>query len=576
MKDNDIELEFYIGNSKEIKEETPEVISELSGEDAMEYEALSNSDPDSVGEYEKKERGMIGKIKSVKRWWKNRKRWQKAVLISVTSVVLAVSIGLSFVFSYFDYNYNPITTKPEELGFEGTIDKNVINIALFGIDTRKQNYFKGNSDSIMILSLNTKLKKVKIISVMRDSLVPVEQDGETRYKKINSAYSLGGPVLAIKTLNKVFGLDISEYATVNFYGMMDIIDAVGGIEAELIDREVVSAGANRHALNGLIKEMCKKLKKDPEKYYITEPGKYKLNGIQAVAYSRIRYVPNVWGTNNDYGRTDRQRYVMNQLFNRAVKISKSEYPKLIKALIPCSETSLSYSDIMGLAVNLLLNSPTFEETRMPKNEYQMTQPNTSEGSVVYYDIDFAKKVVNAFIYDDISLEDYVEQNGIEKNDWYRNRFGISSGGTSSSGQWTSGGNSSKTDNTPSKPSASKPEKDEKDESKPESTQSVQSSSTDSSSGKESSDGQTSSITHEETDNSSEQGTSSVPQGGSETGGSSVTETPSVPESSTPEESSSSEPTSSIESSSSAESGSSSENGTDSDSSGSQAPQTPTE
>lgn len=75
------------------------------------------------------------------------------------------------------------------------------------------------------------------MSVMRDTLVPITYNGKTTYAKINSAYSKGGPELAIKTLNTIFKLDISEYATVNFYGMSDIIEAVGGIDVELAKGE---------------------------------------------------------------------------------------------------------------------------------------------------------------------------------------------------------------------------------------------------------------------------------------------------------------------------------------------------
>ena len=382
-------------------------------------EVISLSEFSGRGNYRRKSHGFWGKIAE---WWKNRKKWQKALLITAVSILLVLAIVFGVLLSVFDYNYNKISK--DDLGFENVLSEEVINIALFGIDTRNTKSFKGNSDSIMILSLNTETKEVKIISVMRDTLVPITYNGRTCYRKINSAYATGGPELAIKTLNTVFNLDISEYATVNFFGMADIIEAVGGIEAELTEQEVVSKSRNKYAINGCISEICSNLKLNPEGYYVTEAGKQHLNGVQAVAYSRIRYVANIWGTNNDYGRTDRQRYVMEQLFNKAVTLEKSKYVSLVKSLIPCSETSLSYTEIMGLAVDVLLHSPTFEQTRIPQQEFLMTAPtNTGAGSVVYYDLEFAAKVIHAFIYDDISLEAYVEENGIEKNDWYANAEG---------------------------------------------------------------------------------------------------------------------------------------------------------
>ncbi|MCQ2440989.1 MAG: LCP family protein [Clostridia bacterium] len=385
------------------------------------------------GHYKKKRHGLAGfiddKAYKIKRWWARLKKGQRRAIITLSSIILVLAILISAFFIVFHYNYNPITDDFEELGIDNVIDKDIINVALFGIDTREKNSFKGLSDSIMILSLNTETKKVKVISIMRDTLVPIESNGTTTYNKITTAYQKGGPELAIKTLNKVFGLDISEYATVNFYGMSDIIETVGGIDAELTDREVKARGNNNHGINDMIQEICHYLGYNPNDYYITTSGKQHLNGVQAVAYARIRYVPNIWGTNNDYGRTDRQRYVMEQLFNKATQMGKTQYVKLAKALIPCSETSLSYSQIISLAFNILLKSPTFEQARIPQNEFLMNSPSGSFGSVVYYDLNYASKVIHAMIYDDMTLEQYVEANGIEKNDWYAKRGSSSGGGT---------------------------------------------------------------------------------------------------------------------------------------------------
>lgn len=363
----------------------------------------------------KKGKGHSKESKFVK-WWKNRKVWQKSFMISALAIILIVSIGFSALKFGWGYNYNPITDAPEDLGFQEQIDEKIVNIALFGLDTRNVNSFKGNTDSIMILSLNTRTKKVKIISVMRDTFTSMSLNGKTSYGKINSAYARGGPELAIKTLNQNFGLDISEYATVNFFGMVDIIEAVGGIEAELTKQEVTK-NLNSKGINFCVQEICQNLKLNPKDYYIYESGKQHLNGVQAVAYSRIRYVSNIWGTSNDYGRTDRQRYVMQQLFNKAVTLDKAQYMKLAKSLIPCSETSLSYNEIISLAVNILLDSPSFEQTCMPQPEFLMKSPS-GYGSVVYYDFDFAKELIHAFIYDDIAPEKFIEDNGIEKNDWF--------------------------------------------------------------------------------------------------------------------------------------------------------------
>ena len=416
------------------------------------YEDIVSNSRLTGKHYAKKKRGNRLTL-----WWGRRKKWQKRTMIAALSVVLVFTLAIGILLNIFDYNYNAITSNPEDLGFESVIDKKIVNIALFGIDSRQVDSFKGLSDSIMILSLNTETKKVKVISVMRDSLVPITYNGKTVYGKINSAYSKGGPELAIKTLNTIFGLDISEYATVNFYGMSDIIDAVGGIDVTLAEGELDVYGYENGkkvnwGLNGCIAEQCGYMGLNAASYYVNKAGFQHLNGVQAVAYARIRHAANIEGTNDDYGRTDRQRYVMEQLFNKAVTLNTTQYVSLAKSLIPCSETSLSYSEIMGLAVNILLSSPSFEQSRIPLTDYQMGSKSVSGyGSCVYYDLDYASKVLKAFIYDDIKPEDYMETNGIEKNDWYANRYS-SQGGSSSSKTSSSAASSSSVSS--SKPSSS--------------------------------------------------------------------------------------------------------------------------
>ncbi len=412
------------------------------------YEDISSS---SSGKYNKKAKGF-------KAWWKHLTRGKKAALISVTSVVLVIAILLGWFFSYFKYNYNSITTDPDELGFANVKEKGVINVALFGVDSRDETVFKGNTDSIMILSLNTNTKKVKIFSIMRDTLVPMEYQGDKYYGKINSAYSKG-PEHAIKTINTAFDLDISEYATVNFYGMTDIIDAVGGITATITQDELTWKGNDHPNLNNCMDEICNEMGLNAKNYYIHTAGEQTLNGVQAVAYARVRHCTTVWGTRDDFGRTDRQRHVMQELFNKAITMKKTQYISLIKALIPCSETSLSYSDVLGLAVNILLSSPTFEQYRLPPSEYQsdfLMKSPSGYGSVIYYDIDYAAKLINSIIYDDVTMEQYIELNPVETNNWYYEMTGTT-GRRPSSNTTTSSVQQPTTSSTPEPVVSEKPD-----------------------------------------------------------------------------------------------------------------------
>lgn len=350
-----------------------------------------------------------------------KKKWPRiltAVILAVMLIVVSVAVtAIVYIKKNFDYNYNDsLPTAPEELGFEEVKDDEIVNIALFGVDTRYENSFKGRSDTIIIMSLNKTDKKVKLISVLRDTFTPIENNGKTTYSKINSAYATGGPLLAIKTLNTDFDLDISEYATVNFNGLVHIVDAMGGIEIIVGQNEISH-------INSGVQDFCSKKGIDFEPYRITKAGKQTLCGIQVLEYARIRYTYNYEGTNNDYGRTDRQRYVLEQLFNKALSLEKSKYMDLIKAMMPYCETSLSFGQIMLLATEMMGEGiPQFSETRVPFTEYLMTRPSTGAGWVVYYDLNFAAKLIHSFIYNDITPEDYIAANGIEKNDWYKSGF----------------------------------------------------------------------------------------------------------------------------------------------------------
>ena len=484
-----------------------DISSSSKKEDFIDLSSMSTNQK----HYKKKKRGIA-------KWWSERKKWQKATMISLTSIVALVLAAVIFVTSYFDYNYDNITKDPTDLGFEQVIDDKIINIALFGIDTRSKN-FSGNSDSIMILSLNVDTKQVKIVSIMRDSLVKIQHKGKTSYRKINAAYALGGPELAIKTINENFGLDISEYATVNFEGMADIIDAVGGIDAELTKGEVVPLSKNAYALNACIAEICFNKGINNEKYLITTPGKHHLNGIQAVAYSRIRKTANIWGTNNDHGRTDRQRYVMEQLFNKAVTLKKSDYIKLIKALTPCTKTSISYTQALSLATNILTKSPTFSQSRVPLEDYQITKgvPNIKGvGSIVYYDLDYVTDLLHAYFYDDISPEQFMEINGVRKNSWYT---GATTGSSSKPSTSTPTTSTPSTPSSSSQPTQSNPtESEETTSSEPtESEETTSSESTESTeSDTSSSEPTTSSESSGSTDSSSSSpASSSSPEGSNE-------------------------------------------------------------
>ena len=347
--------------------------------------------------------------------YRKRRKWPY-VLLSVF-LVLALIFGGFFWFlkSFLPYDYVEIEKTPEILGFEEVKDKRILNIALFGVDTRNANSFEGRSDTIIILSVNTATNQIKLISVMRDSLVPIEKDGKTQYTKINAAYSKGGPALAMKTLNVIFDLDISEFVSINFFKLADVIDMVGGVEVDITQSEIAH-------INGNVGEIYYALGKQNDTKPITKAGLQHLNGKQAVGYARIRYTSNAMGTNNDHGRTDRQRLIMEKLFKKALAMEKTEALKLVKPILKCCQSSLDYEEVVQVVMDVLSENTKIDQTRIPQINYQMTSPKLDGASYVYYDLNYAAKVIHGFIYKNISPKTYEEVYGIEKNDWYSKGF----------------------------------------------------------------------------------------------------------------------------------------------------------
>lgn len=389
---------------------------------------------------------------------------KRGLIVSVCAALVILGVVIYLLWPLIAYNRRIISGDPDDLGFEYVISKDVTNIALFGLDTRDVGDFTGRSDSIMILSLNKATKKVKVISLMRDTIIKMENKGKSYYSKFNNAYFDGGPELAIKTINQNFGLDISNYATINFYGMVDIIDAVGGIDATVTEDELTWQGEDMPNLNNCMNEICENMGLDLDDYLIHEAGPHHMNGVQAVAYSRIRHCMSTFGTTDDFGRTDRQRHVMEQLFQKAITLKKTDYLKLARALLPCSETSLGFNEIVSLAIDVLLKNPTFVQCRVPQMEWLMPFNYPEFGSCVYFDMDYAKRAIHAVIYEDMTVDQFVEQHPVEKDDWFARIYGTpaavpapepdetpaSSGdgsGTDNSGSDNSGSDNSGSDNS---------------------------------------------------------------------------------------------------------------------------------
>lgn len=207
------------------------------------------------------------------------------------------------------------------------------NIALFGLDNRSNgNYGGGNSDSIMIASINNNTKEVKLVSVYRDTYLNVYDDS---FKKCNSAYAKGGVEGAVAMLNQNLDLNIKDYVAVDFNAMIEVIDLLGGLDLEITEEEAGYMQVYIDEMQGVTGKSSS---------YVTGGGICNLDGIQATAYCRVRYT-----AGDDFKRAERQRIVLNAMFDKAKKADLATLNKIVDAVFDDIDTSLTSKEIIGLA-----------------------------------------------------------------------------------------------------------------------------------------------------------------------------------------------------------------------------------
>ena len=314
------------------------------------------------------------------------KRFQRQ-LIRVLTVLVILSIifclGLYAYRSFFGYTHDG-SLFGKDLAAGVKVDESITNIALFGLDTREGDT-QSHSDCMMIVSVDNTRGKIKLISLMRDSLVNIDGHGED---KLNAAYFLGGPSLAIRTINENFGTDITEYIAVNFEQLVEIIDALGGVEINVETTEELLE------LNRVIRDYG--IEQGKEFAGVEQTGLQTLDGVQALCYGRIRK----GGTGDDWARVERQSIVLEAMFTKVQEMSASELIGLMQKLVPYVTTSLSPTELAPLIVGSVKNGvPTLEHTRVPLDGEWDYYGASSE--YILYDLDVAANHIHEYIYNDV-------------------------------------------------------------------------------------------------------------------------------------------------------------------------------
>lgn len=320
---------------------------------------------------------------------KKRKNKKKKTLIVLASLVLVLAIVASTLFGYYTSLLNSMNKNElnmDNLGLSGDyFDESVKNIAVFGLDSRDDN-FEGRSDAIIIITIDDVHDKIKMTTVARDSYVDIEGTGKD---KITHAHWFGGPELAVKTLNQNFNMEITDYVTVNFFGMVEIIDEIGGVELDVDYQEMTTINRDYAPELNSIGLDCPK---------ITTTGLQKLTGAQALAYSRNRY-----SSGGDIDRGNRQKEVLTAIYNSLTSISTSQFHTLVKIVLDNCQTSLTNAEITKLASWAALNLPSIESLSLPDEDCNPQYGDAGYVNGIWYfkyDLDIATQKFHDFVNED--------------------------------------------------------------------------------------------------------------------------------------------------------------------------------
>ena len=229
---------------------------------------------------------------------------------------------------------------PEEIEINETVEENenmeeFRTIAILGIDTRADTFSSGRSDCIILVTINNNTKEVKLSSVYRDTYLDIDGYG---LDKVTHAYAYGKAKLSVNTLNKNLDLNIKEFVTVNFESVVTMVNAVGGVEIPITSEET-------KYINGYINEVNRVTGNSSPS--ITSAGTQTLDGVQALAYGRIRYTEG-----GDYKRTERMRDVLTAVFNKAKTKNVFELNNILDIMLPHISTNIDKNEILNLIPKL--------------------------------------------------------------------------------------------------------------------------------------------------------------------------------------------------------------------------------
>ena len=295
--------------------------------------------------------------------------WKKIVLgiLVVMSGFVGFLVAKAQVTFYDSLNhinrdYDTVLENVDLSGIKVNSDDDIVNILVVGNDFRKEKNYSasGLTDTMIIATMDLKHGTLKTTSLMRD--LYVEIPGYS-YNKLNAANSFGGIELLYKTIATNFGIELDGYVEVGFKAFTDVVDAVGGVEVELTESEVEYLNSTNYIRD--------------KKSRNVKVGKQVLNGAQALGYCRIRKKgTTINGLRDDYGRTWRQRTVINAVFDKVKSLPMPDWLQIANKLLKNVTTDLSNEKIIAYIQDVVTMGTTeIHQLQIPINGYYRGSDN---------------------------------------------------------------------------------------------------------------------------------------------------------------------------------------------------------
>ena len=275
-----------------------------------------------------------------------KKRRRRRIIFGIEIFILLILIVGIFVYAKLG-KMNFTSLDFSKIGVNSGVSDNKVmkgytTIGLVGLDNRSNKLKSGNSDTMIIASINNDTKKVKLVSVYRDTYLRIGEDseGNGQYSKANAAYAKGGAEQFLNMLNTNLDLNVTDFVSVDFQAVAEAVELLGGIDVELKEEEVVH-------LNNYCVETSKVTGMDYTPLEKKE-GTHHLNGVQTVAYARIRYT-----AGNDFRRAARQREVNYKIVEKAKNSDIATLSKILDKVFPNIYTSFTKAEILQMGMSML-------------------------------------------------------------------------------------------------------------------------------------------------------------------------------------------------------------------------------